>query len=274
MGPNNNLPKNLKKSQAAIPLQAHKEAIFRTHGIGRHYLYANNPNVPEGTAYTYGSRFRGDKDQFAGSVDLLRRNRHSKRSYASTWRREDLGTRNPPCVISMHSVIQDDTVYMTCYLRSNDMFRAWPRNAFGLRKYQKMLASELGCELGPLVIISQSAHVYKENFEDMNSVAKFYKSVNCFSDPRGYYVIRTETSSGRIVCVHHSNCGKILKTYSGMTAREITDVINTGAHPTDRYHISYMSAELMKTEMCAKHGFEYVQDRSVDDLRRLNAGGD
>ncbi|KAK0038909.1 DUF4346 domain-containing protein [Biomphalaria pfeifferi] len=33
------------------------------------------PNVPEGTAYTYGSRFRGGYDQFLEIVDLLRKNK-------------------------------------------------------------------------------------------------------------------------------------------------------------------------------------------------------
>src|SRR3990172_7941697 len=96
-----------------------------------------------------------------------------------TWIVEDELTRrylnkdkNSPCIILVHPFAPDGKLHMTSYIRSNDMFRAWPLNAFGLRKLQKIIAEELKIEMGDLITISSSAHLYQDCWQDTKEILK------------------------------------------------------------------------------------------------------
>lgn len=232
--------------------------------------------IPEGTLYTYGSRLRswelGDEivDQVADIISYLKEDPYRASAVAHTWRVEHELTRriknkdlNSPCIVLVHPYAPDEKLSLTVYIRSNDMFRAWPLNAFGLRKLQKIIAEGLGLPMGDLVIISSSAHIYQDNWEDTKEILeKHYTSTNCFWDPRGYYAI--VLNGGKIKVTHYSPQSEALKEYEGTLAREINDAINSSQHPIDGYHSSYLGEELMKAEIALKLGIEYTQDEPLD----------
>ena len=57
----------------------------------------------------------------------LRRFRFSRRSVASLWDpRSDPGSEDPPCVDFVQASVRDDKLHLTAYIRSNDIYRAWP----------------------------------------------------------------------------------------------------------------------------------------------------
>ncbi len=232
-----------------------------------------SPHVPQGTLYTYGSRFRawespsGEKiDQIADMIEYLKKDTYRKSAIAQTWIVEDELTRrylnkdkNSPCIILVQPNIQDGVLHLTTYIRSNDMFRAWPLNAFGLRKLQKIIAQGLGVDMGSLTLISCSAHIYQDNWQDTKEILeKYYTSTNCFWDPRGYYIISLK--SGKIHAEHYSPESQLLKIIEGKTAREVNDKINSSQHPNDPYHSSYLGEELTKAEIALQLGIEYTQD--------------
>jgi len=232
--------------------------------------------IPEGTLYTYGSRFRawdaktGEKiDQIADLIEFLKVDPYRKSAVAITWIVEDELMRryrnkdkNSPCIDLIQPNIQEGVLHFTVYIRSNDMFRAWPLNAFGLRKLQKILAEGIGVKMGDLTTISCSAHIYQENWDDTKDILKnYYKGTHCFFDPRGYYTIKLE--SGKIKADHYSPDSQLLKQYEGVTAREVNDSINSSQHTTDPYHAAYIAEELMKAEAALKEGVEYIQDSPV-----------
>ncbi|MDO8459658.1 MAG: thymidylate synthase [Nanoarchaeota archaeon] len=233
--------------------------------------------IPEGTIYTYGSRFRaweaknGEKiDQIVDMIEYLKKDTYRKSALAQTWIVEDELTRrylnkdkNSPCIILVQPNIQDGVLHLTVYIRSNDMFRAWPLNAFALRKLQKIIAEGLGVDMGALITVSCSAHIYQDNWKETKELlVKYYKSTNCFWDPRGYYVIALK--GGKINASHYSPDSQILKIFEGKTAREINDSINSSQHPVDSYHSSYLGEELMKAEVALNLGIEYVQDSPLN----------
>lgn len=235
---------------------------FSKDDIFRYYKEFCTNYVPDGTSYTYGSRFHS-YNQIEIIKDKIRENKYSKRCFMTTWNVKDLDNSTPPCVISFQVNIQNDKLYATSYIRSNDMFRAYPLNAFGLRKMQKLICEDLGFEMAPLTIISHSAHIYKENLDQTKSILeKFYGNTNCFYDPRGYYIINQVDD--KIKVKHMTPNSKLLKEYEGSTAREINDMINSSQHPTDPYHSSYLGEELMKAEIAIKLKIEYVQDQDLD----------
>jgi hypothetical protein len=113
--------------------------------------------------------------------------------------------------------------------------------------------------MGSLTLISCSAHIYQDNWQDTKEILeKYYTSTNCFWDPRGYYIISLK--SGKIQAEHYSPESQLLKIIEGKTAREINDKINSSQHPNDPYHSSYLGEELTKAEIALQLGIEYTQD--------------
>src|SRR3989338_2395273 len=93
--------------------------------------------------YTYGKRLRSHfgKDQIQEMIDYLKKVPHTRRAVAVTWDvHKDLGNTKAPCLDLIQCLIHDDKLWMTVYFRSNDMFDAWPRNAFALRHLQGEIA--------------------------------------------------------------------------------------------------------------------------------------
>ena len=240
--------------------------------------------IPEGTLYTYGSRLRGWEgknnekiDQIADMIEYLKKDTYRKSAVAQTWVVEDELTRrylnkdkNSPCIILVQPNIQDGILHFIVYIRSSDAFRAWPLNAFGLRKLQKIVAEGLDVEIGYLTTIGCSTHIYQDNWEDTKEILKeHYKETNAFSDPRGYYTIVLK--QGKIRVDHYSPDSQLLKEYDGKTAREINDKINSSQHSVDSYHSSYLGEELMKAQIALENGLEYTQDSPLK-IFSLNQG--
>ena len=233
--------------------------------------------IPEGTMYTYGSRLRAWEakdgshiDQIADIIAYLKEDIHRASAVAQTWIVEDELTRrilnkdkSSPCIILVQPYAPEGKLTLTVYIRSNDMFRAWPLNTFGLRKLQKLIADGLGLQMGALTTISCSAHIYQDNWNDTKDILdKHYASANCFFDPRGYYAI--SVIDGKIKVQHFSPDSQLLKEYEGTGAREINDKINGSQHPVDAYHSSYLGEELMKAEVALSLGISYTQDEKLN----------
>ena len=75
---------------------------------------------------------------------------------------------SPPCLNHIWIRTIDDELSLTATFRSNDMFSAWPSNAMGLRALQIHIMREIQnrinqkLKIGPLVTVSQSAHIYND----------------------------------------------------------------------------------------------------------------
>jgi len=238
-----------------------------------------SPRIPEGTIYTYGSRLRawegknGEKiDQIADMIEYLKKDTCRKSAIAQTWIVEDELTRrylnkdkNSPCILLVQPNIQDGVLHLTVYIRSSDVFRAWPLNAFGLRKLQKIIADGMGVDMGTLTTIGSSSHIYQDCWQETKEIIKeHYKDENSFSDPRGYYTITLK--QGEIFMNHYSPESVLLKEYKGKTAREINNNINSSQHPVDSFHSSYLGEELMKAQIALENGLEYTQDSPLKQI--------
>jgi thymidylate synthase len=242
-----------------------KEHLFR------YYNEICTAKIPAGTAYTYGSRFRAWKKSEEKTIDQvdyiatrLKDDPYSKQGVAITWEVPDNFLEGRmPCIVLAHAVLFENKLHLTSYIRSNDMYRGWILNAFGLRNFQKIIADKLNVKMGDLITISGSAHIYENNWEEIKeNLKENYKGTNCFYDPRGYYII--ELIKGQINVKHNSPDGQLLKEYNGKIAREINDKINSSQHTTDSYHSSYLGEELMKAEVALKLGIEYQQDKDLE----------
>jgi thymidylate synthase len=251
---------------------------FNEEEIKPYYDEICTAKIPEGTVYTYGSRLRAwvgkdnEKiDQIQDLIDYLKQDIYRTSGLASTWivdfellRRLKNKDKNSPCVVLVHAMYQEDKLHLTAFIRSNDMFRGWPLNAFGLRKLQQIIAQGLGVEMGKLVTISGSAHIYEDCWEDAKKISEEYlKQTRCQYDQRGYYII--EVKDGEIFVDHYSPQSKRLGQYHGKTAIELTDTLALHHAASDPYHYMYLGRELQKAEFALKNGLNYVQDRELEN---------
>lgn len=123
-----------------------------------------------GVAYNYGRRMRQHfgVDQIQMMKELLKNRPDSKKMIAITtdpkldWSNANNG--DTPCLVMILGSVQDSKFYLTCHFRSQDMVHGWPRNTFALRKLQKDIADYGGYPMGPLTMITHSAHMYGDDF--------------------------------------------------------------------------------------------------------------
>ena len=183
--------------------------------------------IVEGAHYTYGQRLRDHDgvDQIQEIISMIAKTPHSRRGVASTWNVElDHNSDNPPCLDLFQVSVQNGKLFMTVYIRSNDMFLAWPENAFGILALQDLIVKEvndknqeLNLRKGPIITISSSAHIYERNWEEAKKIVKGDSRLQCAWDPRGNFVI--DVSDG-LIKVYNTADPANLK-WSGKASREI-----------------------------------------------------
>jgi len=220
---------------------------------------------PAGVAYSYGHRLRSywDLDQIDAMTTDLKRSRLSRRALACLWDvTRDSSSEDPPCLDIVQAVIRDEELYLTAYIRSNDIFRAWPQNIFGLRRLQEELAGRFDAvTAGDLITISQSAHIYEDSWVKANSVLQTEGRQadlkgDFRQDDRGSFVIRVER--GEIVVDHYSPQGDKLRTLSGGSARELGKQL--ALYISFPEHAVYVGRQLALAELSMRRGEPFEQD--------------
>ncbi|BBA79584.1 thymidylate synthase [cyanobacterium endosymbiont of Rhopalodia gibberula] len=227
----------------------------------------------EGVKYTYGQRLRSwfGRDQIEQLINKLVEDIHSSRAVMSLWDVSDYeDSDSPPCLNHIWVRIVDNELSLTATFRSNDMFSAWPANAMGLRFMQQFIQdkvikkSDHNLTLGPLIIISQSAHIYNDCWEHTQQIidteyTKRNQKRN-FDDPSGSFLISVKDN--RIVVEHLTpGSGEIVNCYSGKLARQLYQKIALNSPSIQIEHAMYLGTELQKAELCLVNKLNcYQQD--------------
>ena len=236
---------------------------FNKEDLINYYPQMMTDSVFEGVEYTYGSRLRNHDgiNQIEAIIEELRIENYSRRAVAFTWNvQKDCKNSKSPCLDLVQALVQDNILYFTAYFRSNDMYRAWPQNAYGLLKIQKEVAETLGLLIGKMVIISCSAHIYERDFlETQKMIEKNKPGLECEIDPRGNFVI--EIKDEEIVVKHVDDEGVFLQEFRGKNARELRDKISRFV--SDTTHGIYLGSELYRAEQALINKTEFIQDSEV-----------
>ncbi len=212
----------------------------------------------DGVEYSYGQRLRTPLDQIQQIITALRKTPYTRRAIAITWHVEkDIFSEKPPCLILAEFTIQDTLLYLTAFFRSNDMFHAWPRNAFGLRKLQFFVAEQLGISSGNLTIISQSAHIYENNLASAKKILEQHcPASKKMADPRGNFII---TVTDAIHVMHVSPACQRIQDFSDTDVHAL--YLRLIPYISEISHALYLGAELQRASFALQNKIPFIQDQ-------------
>jgi len=208
----------------------------------------------EGVKYTYGQRLRSwfGEDQIEQVIEKLIKEIDAASAVMSLWDVKDHIKGGSPCLNHIWVRVNENVLSLTAVFRSNDMFNAWPANAMGLRILQEHIIQEISdrseykLKIGPLITLSQSAHVYDDTWENVDSIIDtHYKKLTQkvdYNDPVGNFVIENQYDTTVVNQVSLS--GEIVATYKGKHPLKLLREI-TSANPSIRPdHAGYLGIEL------------------------------
>lgn len=74
-------------------------------------------------------------------------------------------TKDVNCTVCLQFFIRDEKLYMTTYMRSNDLWMGFPNDIFQFTAMQIYLAMRLGVKLGTYTHIAGSLHLYERDYK-------------------------------------------------------------------------------------------------------------
>jgi thymidylate synthase len=77
----------------------------------------------------------------------------------------DMLLKDPPCLRSIDTRIQDGKLHFIVYFRSWDLWGGFPANLAGIQTMKEYIASEIGVEDGDLIASSKGLHLYNYAWE-------------------------------------------------------------------------------------------------------------
>lgn len=172
-----------------------------------------------------------------------------------------------PCLFLIQAQIYQSKLTLTAYFRSNDMYNAWPLNAFAIRKLQKDIADELGVKMGALVTISNMAHVYEHNFSDMEKILSNYGGY-CEWDPRGNLIVETEEDMIKVKLISPDGNLELnsweIDGKEPNAARKLSFMVDTDLAISTLGNALYMGRQFERAEVAVKLHLEFRQDNPLD----------
>jgi thymidylate synthase len=261
----------------------------------------SDADYKEGVKYTYGQRLRSwfGQDQIKAVIAKLIKEIDSASAVMSlwdsgsgnyqilaehnSWRKNDYHTivrgerkggdsdhnhGGSPCLNHIWVRVVDNELSLTATFRSNDMFSAWPANAIGLRALQRHIRdkiasqSEYDLTMGPLITISQSAHIYDDCWETVvQLLANQYQSIisqefRGYSDPAGNFLV--ETDGNNITVSQLNPNGEFVGEWEGKNPLKLIRQIIADCPSIQSFHIGYLAREI---ERASQLKTNYTQDK-------------
>jgi len=126
--------------------------------------------------YHYGSRafnYSGIDQVNNYIIPLLKKDQTSKRGIVVFYgpEKDTLPIKKEtPGMVMINFNIRNKKLHTTAVIRSNDLFYGWPCNVVQIYFLAEYISKELNCPIGTINTISISAHIFEDQFEDIEKV--------------------------------------------------------------------------------------------------------
>lgn len=173
-----------------------------------------------------------------------------------------------PCLFLIQCQVYEGKLTLTGYFRSNDMYNAWPLNAFALRKLQSKIANELGVEMGALITISNMAHIYEHNYQDAKELYEKNEKPNCEWDPRGNLNVSVEGNEIVVKWMTPRGNEEIkewrIDGNKKYASRLLCFEIDSSLAISTLGNALYMGRQIERAETAVKLGLAFTQDNPLE----------
>lgn len=116
--------------------------------------------------YGYCIEYKYGFNQWQYVYDMLKENPNSRQAVIHIKTADDKPSKDVNCTVCLQFFIRDGKLYLTTYMRSNDLWMGFPYDVFQFTSMQIMLAMQLGVEVGTYTHIAGSLHLYARNVKD------------------------------------------------------------------------------------------------------------
>lgn len=113
--------------------------------------------------YGYCIREKYDFDQWEYIKELLYFNPDTRQAVIHIKAPDNKESKDVNCTVCLQFFIRDGKLYLTTYMRSNDLWMGFPYDVFQFTNLQVLLAMELELEVGTYTHIAGSLHLYERN---------------------------------------------------------------------------------------------------------------
>lgn len=98
--------------------------------------------------------------------NMLRENPNTRQAVIHIKTADNKSSKDVNCTVCLQFFIRDNKLYMTTYMRSNDLWMGFPYDVFQFTNMQVLMAMELGVEVGTYTHIAGSLHLYARNVKE------------------------------------------------------------------------------------------------------------
>lgn len=113
--------------------------------------------------YGYCIQYKYGFDQWEYIKKLLKENSNTRQAVIHIKTANNEKSKDVNCTVCLQFFIRDNKLYLTSYMRSNDIWLGFPYDVFQFTAMQILLSMELGLELGTYTHIAGSLHLYERN---------------------------------------------------------------------------------------------------------------
>ena len=107
-------------------------------------------------------------DQMAMCEELLRKDPNTRQAVSHIKQARDIlghPTKDLNCTVCLQFLLREDKLYMTTYMRSNDLWMGFPNDVFQFTCMQIYLAMRLNVGLGSYTHVAGSLHMYERDYK-------------------------------------------------------------------------------------------------------------
>lgn len=117
-------------------------------------------------------------DQVKKAIEIFKKDPSRRTVVLHTWipmrdlekfapKRKDTSS---PCLVLVHPQLVEKKLHFNVVMKTNDLFNAWPSNAFAFTALQAYMAKEIGIEVGHYNHFSVSMQIYEDMYETAKEI--------------------------------------------------------------------------------------------------------
>ena len=102
-------------------------------------------------------------------IKLLEENPNTRQAVIHIKEPNNKPSKDVNCTVCLQFFIRDNKLYLTTYMRSNDLWMGFPYDVFQFTNFQILVAMYLGIEVGTYTHIAGSLHLYERNVKEVDN---------------------------------------------------------------------------------------------------------